>query len=303
MSYEKILRHYLRKEVQEEIVEWCRGRWIAFHCETFDEKGRRIFIRYHPKTKKPLKLDSLEEFERVFRDLSYIKPRAIYATINQYRVIEKEDDVFSLDNVFSTLPTWDIDSKLSDWKATIEIARVIRDILLKYGVEKSVYFKWSGNGMHVHLHQFAISREITAKKHPLDIAFAIVEFIRLKIERELYEIKRKYEVKQLKVENKIDVRRVFTAPLSIHRELDVVAVCMKSDDLENFDTSWIELDGFRHNTTWREFKEGEADELALKAYETIGGCPYIGGRYRRKRKTKKVEDMISKIIKKFGWGS
>jgi len=78
---------------------------------------------------------------------------------------------------------------------------------------------------------------------------------------------------------------------------------MKSDDLENFDISWIKLDGFRHNTTWREFKEGEADELALKAYETIGGCPYIGGRHRRKRKTKKVEDMISKIIKKFGWGS
>ena len=152
-------------------------------------------------------------------------------------------------------------------------------------------------------HQSAISEEIIAKIHPLDIAFAIVEFVRLKIEQKLYEIKREYDAKQLRVENKIDVRRVFTVPLSVHRELNVVAICMSSEDLDNFYINWTKLDDFRHNTSWKKFKEGEADELALKAYETVGGCPYIGGRYKRKRKTKKVEDMISRIIKKFGWGS
>ncbi|MEM3922402.1 MAG: hypothetical protein QXG25_05950, partial [Nitrososphaerota archaeon] len=71
--------------------------------------------------------------------------------------------------------------------------------------------------------------------------------------------------RRIKIENLMDVQRVFTAPLSLHRELDLVAVTIKPDELENFDLDWARMDGFRYWSDWDLFEEGEGDELALRA--------------------------------------
>ncbi|MDK2464912.1 MAG: hypothetical protein QI223_09110, partial [Candidatus Korarchaeota archaeon] len=69
----------------------------------------------------------------------------------------------------------------------------------------------------------------------------------------------------------MDMKRVFTVPLSLHRELDVVAVCFKPDEIYDFDLDWLRPDGFRHNPDWREHEAGEADELARRALGEVGG--------------------------------
>ncbi|MCD6341648.1 MAG: hypothetical protein J7L83_02190, partial [Thaumarchaeota archaeon] len=77
--------------------------------------------------------------------------------------------------------------------------------------------------------------------------------------------------RKLKVENIMDVQRVFTAPLSLHRELDIVAVTINPNELDQFDLSWTKLDDFKYWKDWSRFEKGEADELALKALENVRG--------------------------------
>jgi len=33
MNWEKVLEHYSKPEVRKEIIEYCKKRWIAVHCE------------------------------------------------------------------------------------------------------------------------------------------------------------------------------------------------------------------------------------------------------------------------------
>lgn len=159
---------------------------------------------------------------------------------------------------------------------------------------KSVFVKWSGRGAHVHLHQGAISPELFADRGPLDVAYAIVEYVLLKVEHELTRIRERWGAGQLKVENKIDPQRVFTCPLTLHRELDVVAVCVRPDELGDFTPEWARPNSFKHWPGWDSYEPGEADELALKALEVVG--PYPRPYRPRKRKTKRLEDMIRKYL-------
>ncbi|MEM2320030.1 MAG: hypothetical protein QXQ63_04740, partial [Candidatus Bathyarchaeia archaeon] len=69
------------------------------------------------------------------------------------------------------------------------------------------------------------------------------------------------------------------------------------NELDRFSPEWIQPSNFRHNTDWREFIKGEADELALKAYSMVGGYP-AWKRYR-KRKNKKLDEQINEWLKKF----
>lgn len=121
----------------------------------------------------------------------------------------------------------------------------------------------------------------------------MVEYVRIRLEAEMVEELTSWGVR---VENKMDLGRVFTCPLSLHRTLDVVCVCMKPQELEEFSPEWIRPEKFRHNYDWRDFKKGEADELALKSLEYIGGYPLI--RRRKTRKTKKIDQQIMEWLKK-----
>ncbi len=146
--------------------------------------------------------------------------------------------------------------------------------------------KWSGRGAHIHIHPNAFSPELYSRIDPLDVAYSVTEYVLRKVT----------VIEGVKVENKIDLGRVFTTPLSIHRELDRVAVCIDLDKLEEFDLSWTEIDNFRHSSSWRRYEVGEADELADKAFTEVG--PYIY-KARRKRVHKPLDKQIIDTFNRF----
>lgn len=277
-----ILEHYNRNDVLEEIIKFSKDRWLAFSIDN------KIFKRYQNKI--PLKADNIDELKNL---IIKFKPRSIFASINLYKKLENKNDL-ELNNIYSCTPTIDIDNDIKNWKATIKIVEEIVYLLDKFNIKKSIIIKWSGNGCHLHLNHKAISESITKKYHPLDLAYAVVEFIIRKIEPKVFENKK--ELKELKIENKIDAKRVFTAPLSLHRELDVVCICISLNDLKNFDISWTAINNFKHFKDWDRFDVGELDELLEIAYREIG--PRSLKRY--KRKYPPVDEQIRQFLDKYG---
>ncbi|MCS7120897.1 MAG: hypothetical protein NZ952_06840 [Candidatus Bathyarchaeota archaeon] len=201
------------------------------------------------------------------------------------------ENTYDFSNIQYCTPTWDVDSILSNWQVTIRTAKEIINILESFGVRKSLYIKWSGNGCHIHLHERSLSPSILEHHHPFDLAFSIVEYVKAKLTAKISEYSPKDEIR---VENKMDLARVFTCPLSLHRKLDVSCICMKPNQLDEFTPEWLAPDRFRHNLTWREFIEGEADELAESAYSAIGGYQLLSR--RRKRKTMPLDRQIIKWL-------
>ncbi len=286
-SHELAKGHYSKPEVQGEIAEFCRGRWVAAHC--YGRAGTLVFRRYLDG--RPMVVGRAEDLPRLSERFGG-NLRSIYASANRYRKIADIDDVSDPEKITLCTPTWDIDSDLSNWRGTLEVAGRITAILEKEGVRESVYLKWSGNGCHVHIHEMAISEEALRRANPLDLAYAIVEYVKIQVESELAE---RLPPLGVAVENKMDMGRVFTSPLSLHRTLDAVCICMKPEELEEFSPEWIRPEGYKHNGDWRNFKRGEADELALKSLEHIGGYP---SPRRRTRKTKKLDQQIMEWLKR-----
>jgi len=102
----------------------------------------------------------------------------------------------------------------------------------------------------------SFSKEILKKYNPLDIAYSIVEYICRKVKNEFLEIASKIDDKSiLKLENKIDIKRVFTVPLSLHRKLDLCCVCFKPNDLSNFNIDWANPNNIKHNQDWKKYEE------------------------------------------------
>ncbi len=271
--------HYLRRDVQREILDFCRRRWVALHY--YNPSGGLVFRRYIKG--KPIRIDNSKDLI----ELGVHSLRSIYATANVYERLKNLEDVYDYTNIIYCTPTWDIDNDLSNWKKTIMIAEEIVRFLEEWGIRKSVYIKWSGNGCHVHINERGFSRALLKKYNPLDLAYAIVEYVNSKLTSRFIEL---LSNGQIIVENRIDPTRVFTCPLSLHRKLNVVCICMKAEDLRDFTPKWLDLKTFRHNPNWREFKEGEVDELAKVAYKTIGGYPFRPR--RRTRKTKPLDQQI-----------
>ena len=266
--------HFSRADVRRAIVDFLRGRWVSVQTEN----GFRRYLNG-----RPLRVRDEVELEALLRLLGPV--RTFYGTIEIYRRIESREDVYDEGNVISATPTWDIDSEINNWRATVEVIREIINFLSEEGVKNSVFVVWSGNGAHVHIHPLSISLNI----NPLDIAWSVTEFVRLKLELKVEEIRRKHNVEKLVLANEIRPRRVFTAPLCFHRKLDVVTVPILPEDLEDFDISWTSPGNFRFSSEWNRFSRGEADALAKRAYESIGGYPIVS---RRRRKGKRLEDML-----------
>jgi len=213
-----VYEYYRRSDVVREITDFLRDRWVAIHCNIKMHDGRPLLLRYHKG--KPLCVRSEAEFLSLLNKLAKFKPRTFYGSANLYRrLIIKEDALNYIENVYARTPTWDIDSRLEWWRYTIEVGRLIVNELEKFGVIKSVYLKWSGKGLHVHIHERAISKEVYSKISPLDVAYCIVEFILKRIENKIKALNLSYHL-SIKVENLMDPQRVFTAPMSLHRELD-----------------------------------------------------------------------------------
>ena len=282
-----IKSHYGRLEVRKEIAEYCNGRWVAVHCEEVDDKGIRVMVRYERGSRRPLTISSETDVLRVLEEFKDLRPRSFYATAHSYSRLTSVEDTLDRRNMISSMPTWDIDSKDGDWRKVIKKAEEIVEILEKLGIVKSVFFKWSGRGAHIHIHGEAFSPEIRKKIDPLDISYSVTQYV----------INRLSPSSGVVVENKIDLQRVFTAPLSLHRMLDRVAVCLKPDEMNEFDIGWTAPASFRHDpSSWRRYVVGEGDELAERAFSAIG--PYIVRRIRRKRKHKPLDKQILETFKR-----
>lgn len=121
------------------------------------------------------------------------------------------------------------------------------------------------------MHHNAFSLNLLRKIPPLDVTYAVVEYVNRALKPKLAEVKVKHGAQELTVENETDVQRVFTCPLSLHRSLNCVAVCVSPAWVDDFTLDWTGVDDFRHWNDWNHFEEGEGDSLAEKAYRSVGG--------------------------------
>lgn len=266
-----IREYYKRPIVKREITDFCKDRWVAIHCEEKIGDDRPLLIRYERGL--PLKIEGQKDVTRLLRRFGGLKPRTFYATASLYRKLKSKNDAFNYyGNVYARTPTWDIDSKPEWWEITIKVIEVIVNALREEGVKDSVYIKWSGRGAHVHINENAISKDLYGKINPIDVAYCIVDYIVRKIKPSILKINSEFNV-EIKVENLMDPQRVFTAPLSLHKHLNVACIVFKPHEIEEFDFNWTNPNGSRHNTKWREFIEGEADTLARKAFKIVGPYP------------------------------
>lgn len=278
------LEHYGKPEVKREIADYCRNKWVAIHCEEIGENGTRLMIRYDKN--KPLTISSESEVIELINRYKKYRPRAFYATVHTYSRLRVREDLLDRSNILYSSPVWDIDSRDGDWKKVIRKAQEIVSLLDKFGVAKSVFIKWSGRGAHVQINPFCFSTEIRRTIEPIDIAYSATSFITNRLET----------LNGLIVESRIDIQRVFTSPLSLHRTLDRVAVCFPPEKLDEFEISWTDPKSYVHfPDSWRRFSEGEGDDFAEKAFASTG--PYVAGRYRRK-KHKPLDTEILKMIEK-----
>jgi len=295
-----ILKHYKDELVKREIARFSAGRWVAVHCQSLNKSGRSYLLRYFRRAKRkiPLTIREPEDVPFIIERFKKLEPRTFYASINVYKKLSAAEDTRNLENIAYCLPTWDIDNKIEKWEATVEVAREILKFLRLHGVEDSVFLKWSGNGMHIHIHHRAFSEELLERIHPLDIAYSVVEYVNMKLHGRYLEITAKHSARNLRVENKIDIQRVFTCPLSLHRNLDVVAVCIDPNTLDDFSISWVSLEDFKHWEGWNRYIEGEADSLAIKAYETVGGYPLRRLPRAQAKRKMGLDELIMKWIRK-----
>ena len=260
-------KHYLREDVASEISKFCKGRWAAL--ESLSRRGRRIFHRYWDG-ERPLTISNPVDVKKILNRFRYSVPRTFYASANIYRRLERKEDLQRQDNILYSTPSWDIDGSLNEIDLIKEAAEILIERLRKHGVERSLYLIWSGRGIHLHLNEKAISERIW-KTDPLRISFSIVEYILREARDDLIKLceRSKDPERRLKLENIMDIQRVFTAPLSLHRELNLVAVTIDPEKLDEFDLSWADPHNFKYWKDWDGFSEGEADELAEKALEAV----------------------------------
>lgn len=296
--YQLILQHYSNPRVQRELADYSAERWIAIHCEKTDERGRKLLVRYWGRKRKPLRLKAPGGIPLLLKRFRRLTPRSFYATANLYGRLESEEDVTSIDNIKACTPTWDIDNELEAWEATREAAREILGFLSRSGVQESVCVKFSGRGAHVQIHPYAFSPEVRARYNPLDLAYAIVEYVKGKLQPKFVELAVRLKAESLRVDNEMDFQRLFVCPLSVHKQLETVAVCLDPENLDDFTPEEAKLGRVqRHWEGWRNYKVGEADELAVKAYNLVGGYPGTYGRPRR-RKHPPLEKQIWNFLQK-----
>ena len=304
MEFSDIIRYYSRPEVAEEIVDFCKDRWVAIHTSGKVPQ----FIRYLEREKRPLTISKFEDIRYILFRFQGLKPRTFYGSVNLYRKLSDATELDNPHNIYKSTPTWDIDGSLETWREVIEISRIIVEEIEKYEVSKSIYLKWSGRGVHVHIHENAFSRDVLSKHHPLDLSYAVVDFILKRAEKRIKDIMMKVDVgeRPLKVENEMDMKRVFTTPLSLHKTLDVAVVCFKPNELDEFHISWANPREIRHNKDWREYVEGEADNLALLAIKEVGGYfDRVGGirtvieAYKKRVERVRRERVISGKVGRF----
>ena len=283
MEFEGILKHYSREDVGKEIFEFSSNRWAALEGSY---EGKRIFVRYLKGI--PLKIESEKMPEDLVKRYRGINARTFYATINVYGKLTDRRSTEDMENVSYATPFFDIDGSYEGWKKIVESASLIAEFLERKGIRKGIYVLWSGEGAHVRINERSFSRDLLSKRHPLEVAKAIVDYTLNQLGDKLNDFSKEHGIK---VENLVDPKRVFTVPLSLHRKRDAVAVCMRPDELASFEIDWTDPSSFKHEYgAWKLFDEGEGDELAREALEKASGSKVSVPKIRSGAAKKKGEE-------------
>ncbi len=262
------VEYYSRRSVAEEVAGFLRGRWAAL-----EGRGKR-WIRW--RGGRPLVVSSWRDVAELVREYRGLGARSWYGTIEVFRRLGERRDVeegyegnVERATVFVDIDVMD-ESRLGEaWRCVVEAARVLVEWLAGRGVVESVYLLWSGAGMHLRVHEEAFDK-VLREAHPLDVAFAVAEHMLESNEAGLLRVIHGCGG-LVKVENLVAPKRVFTAPLSLHRSLDRAAVALRPERLEEFSLEWSNpLSPVHDPWAWRRFRRGEADELAREALEKVG---------------------------------
>ncbi|WP_440059961.1 hypothetical protein ACSU1N_02065 [Thermogladius sp. 4427co] len=260
-----ILAHYSKKSVQEEIYEFLRGRWVGL------EGVGKKWVRWEGD--RPLAINKPSDVYVLFSKYSKIAPRSIYGSIEVFGRLESRVDVEEGydSNVKLATPFIDIDLEGEfgkSWRTAVEAINTIVSFLESRNVSESVYILWSGNGFHIRINEHAFDRVLEGK-HPVEVAWGVVEYVLETLEKDLFNLVRNCGG-CIKIENIVNPKRVFTAPLSFHREKNRVAIALKPRALVEFDPEWSNPSNPRHDPqAWRSFKKGEADDLAEEAFSKL----------------------------------
>ncbi len=260
-------KYYSREDVAREIAEWLDRRWAAAALESGG------WLRWRGDA--PLRVTGPGDV----LDLARAGARSFFGTIEVFRRLETEYDVidgyqFNVEGASSFVDI-DIleDERVGEaWVHAIEAARAIAEWLEKRA-PGAVYLLWSGAGVHVRVCWKPLAR--AAQKSGVDPLYAAY----IAAEASIRAVRDRLESivgasGLVKVENVVSRNRLFTAPLSLHRRLDMVAVAFKPSEAGLFTLSWASPESYRHDPeAWRSALEGEAYDLVSYALETLGRGP------------------------------
>ncbi len=234
--------HYSREEVKEELASFLSNRWAAIEGKVGDQ---RLFARYSEGAL--LWIRRPEDVDEVLKKFPWV--RTFYGSIATYKGAP-------LSELSGITLFWDLDCEL-DLEPCKKAAKLIGEFLRDHGVEP--WIKFSGKGFHVHVNEKCY--DWSSVKDPFSVALTLERYVVHSLRKEIENL----ELMGLKVEVLVDSARVTTAPLSLHRELDRVAVAMSLDDLDRFELSWASPDSYVHNReVWRTCK-GNLSSLIEKA--------------------------------------
>ncbi len=262
-------RHYSRSDVAGEIAEFLRGRWAGVYLESGS------WLRWGDNG-RPLRIESPEDVV----GLASRGARSFYGTIEVFRRLESEEDVFELyeENVLGASSFIDIDILEEDsveeyWLPALEAARLLSSWIAERIGSENVYLLWSGAGVHVRVPWTALEGVDYEGKRvdPIAVAYLLAEYALRENRSGLERIVRE-SGGMVKVENVVGRKRLFTAPLSLHKRLDRVAVAFKQEDAGLFTLSWTQPFSYRHDPeAWRRAVRGAARGLVLEALEKFQG--------------------------------
>ena len=289
-------RYYADPLVCREISEFLSGRWAG--VEGFGGK----WVRWEGG--RPLVIGSPAKVYEVVNKYVLLSPRAFYGSIEVFHRLSSRGDVEEgyESNVLYVTPFVDVDivdenSFDKAWPYVLDALEVMYEYLCgEHGVCESIYVLWSGNGAHLRIHERAF-KEVYELEHPLKTAYAVIEYLLRMTREKLLGIVRKSNG-LIKIENLIAPKRVFTAPLSLHRRVDRVAITFKPEKISEFKPEWTNPVKPVHDPrAWREYREGEADDYAREALKKLGLLverTVIGEVEKKTRLAEKPEEKIEK---------
>ena len=259
--------HYKRREACEEIAEFLRGRWAAVYIGP-------VWMRWRERD-KPLTVESCSD---VLELVERHGARSFYGTLEKFNRLESRLDVMDdyPVNIASATMYIDIDvtNEYKVEEALPYVKRVLETLVEWFhdkGVQESLYILWSGAGAHLRVHEEAIGP--VGDLDPVEEAYLLAEYSLRANKPKLQKIVEE-SGGLVKIENMIARNRVFTAPMSLHRRLERVAVTFRPEALGDFNLSWTTPGREKHDPeAWRHYKRGEATSLVEEALRILGRSP------------------------------